>query len=114
MPKHGFWAPEAQEYLVQMGRQDLVDKGDALGQRVTALLLTAKNRLNSYAENGNLYENMGGISTMEENDSLAKLEEFVNIRLRAEIDALENLLDVFDSIEKSPTVHTNTFRVSLL
>ena len=103
--KTSFWSPEAKQLLVSYGRQDLVDRGEALAQRVTALMLSATNRLESWSKDGNLYNGMGGLSDMNHPNVVGVLENFVNVRLRAEIDALENIMCVFDdlkSISSSP------------
>jgi len=96
----GFWSPEAKSLLLHYGRQDLVDRGDALAQRVTALITTAQGRLDKYIEYGDLYNNKGGASDLTHPHSLMQLEEFVNVRLRDEIEALENLLNVFDDFNE--------------
>jgi hypothetical protein len=114
MPRTSFWHPEVAEILVQMGRQDLLDRGDALGERVAALLLTAHNRLKDYMEIGDLYANKGGASLLDSDGIVESLEHFVNVRLRAEIDALEQLLETFDNISQSSPIHETSFRVSLL
>jgi hypothetical protein len=93
-----FWSDQARDFLLTAGRQDLVDKGDDLAERVAALTLTAIARLNQYATIGGLYDGSGGTSLLNDPLALQKLEEFVEVRLRAEIDALENLLAVFDDI----------------
>lgn len=95
-----FWSDQARDFLLQVGRQDLMDKGDDLGERVAALVLTALNRLNQYFTSGGLYDGSGGTSLLSSPHVLQELEEFVNIRLRAEIDALENLLLVFDDLSR--------------
>jgi hypothetical protein len=104
-----FWSPEALLLLKRFQRQDLIDRGDALAERVTALLLTARNRLEKYVDHGALYEGKGGKDLMGHPDSIIYIEDFVNNRLRAEIDALENLLNTFDDIIPSDSgpVHTH-------
>jgi hypothetical protein len=95
----GFWSPKAEQVLKRHGRQDVVDRGDALAQRVTALVLTCSQRLNQWAERGHLYENRAGESELMNPNLVEDLEQFVNVRLRQEIEALENLLSVFDDID---------------
>ena len=97
--KTGFWSPEAVELLVSAGRQDVVDRGDALAQRVSALMSTALVRLNDYVENGDLYCNRGGADVAGSPGAVESLDEFVNVRLKAEIKALELLLKTFDDLK---------------
>jgi hypothetical protein len=96
--RQSFWSTEARDFLLKCGRQDLIDKGDALAERVGALILTALGRLDQYAKQGDLYCGRGGTSLLEKTEALFHLDEFVNVRLRDEIDALEKLLSVFDDL----------------
>lgn len=97
--KQKFWSDAAVSVLKANGRQDLVDKGDALAQRVAALVLAASERLRQYSERGDLYNGRGGLSGFADRDAVAQFEEFVNVRLKREIKALEKLLEVFEEIE---------------
>ncbi len=98
MSGQSFWSNEAREFLLECGRQDLVDRGDAFAQRLTALILTAMSRLDQYAKQGDLYCGRGGMDSLAHPEALAHLDEFVNVQLRSEIDSLEHLLDVFDDL----------------
>ncbi len=100
MSKHNFWSDKTKEFLLANGRQDLVDKGDALAERVAALILTALNRLNHYAVDGDLYNGVGGENLLNDPQALNKLDEFVNTRLKSEIRALEKLLETFDDLKQ--------------
>lgn|SRR5512135_2306230 len=95
-----FWSKEVKDFLIECGRQDLVDSGDALAERVSALILTALSRLDQYAKEGDLYNGRGGTSLLSHPEALAHLDEFVSVRLRNEIEALERLLDVFDDLRE--------------
>lgn len=107
----GFWSEPVRLFLMANGRQDLVDRGDALAQRVAALLLAARERLDQYARDGHLYDGHGGDSAFPAAASgpagaaaaLAELEEFVNVRLREEIAVLESVLAVFDDLQDRDT-----------
>lgn len=98
MNRLNFWSPEAIELLKSANRQDLIDRGDALAERVSALVLTALNRLKSYSKHGDLYNGRGGLSLLNHPDAIQEMDEFVNTRLRNEISALEQLLSVFDDL----------------
>jgi hypothetical protein len=100
MPRQTFWSDEARDFLLECGRQDLVDSGDALAQRVAALVLTALARLEQYAKAGNLYTGRGGVDLLSNPEALAHFDEFVNKRLRAEIVVLEQLLATFDDLRE--------------
>ena len=101
--RQSFWSEEARDFLLECGRQDLVDSGDALAERVSALLLTAMSRLDQYAKQGDLYCGRGGNGSLVKPEALAHLDEFVNKRLHSEIEALEHLLEVFDDLrEREP------------
>ena len=89
-----FWSPETNSYLESLGRQDLIDRGNDLAERVTALILTSQNRLEQYIKHGDLFNNKGGVDLI--NAPIEEIEYFVNIRLRQEIDSLNLLLDVFN------------------
>jgi hypothetical protein len=93
-----FWSPEAEAFLIRHQRRDLVDRGNDLAERVAALMLTAHNRLDEYIKHGNLFNNKGGLGSLNGPESLSELEYFVNERLKQEIAALENVLEVFDEI----------------
>jgi hypothetical protein len=99
MPRQSFWSNEARDFLLECGRQDLVDSGDALAQRVAALVLTALGRLEQYAK-GDLYSGRGGVDLLNHPEALAHFDEFVNKRLRAEIVVLEQLLATFDDLRE--------------
>lgn len=102
----GFWSPAVVAYLQAAGRQDMVDRGDALAQRVAALVSAASERLEQYLQEGDLYNGQGGASSLpalasgspSAEAALSALDDFVNVRLRAEIAALENILSVFDDL----------------
>lgn len=89
-----FWSPEAHNYLLSIGRQDLIDRGNDLAERVTALILTAQNRLDQYIKQGDLFNNKGGKDLV--NAPIEEIEYFVNVRLRQEIESLNLLLKIFD------------------
>src|ERR1700690_3045689 len=93
-----FWAPEVREFLEKCDRQDLIDRGDQFAERVAALILTALFRLETYAKSGDLYNAQGGKSALADKDTLIQLEQFVNVRLKQEVEALEELLNVFDEL----------------
>ena len=95
-----FWSEEVRDFLVECGRQDLVDRGDALAERVSALMMTAMGRLEQYVKEGDLYCGRGGTSLMSHPEALARLDEFVNVRLQDEVDILEQLLEVFDDLRE--------------
>jgi DNA-binding ferritin-like protein len=90
-----FWAPEAEQFLKNCGRQDLVDKGDDFAERSSALIMTAIARLDKYAKEGDLYNAQGGKSILSEPDALAHLDDFVNRQLRNQVNVLEKLLETF-------------------
>lgn len=94
-----FWSPEVISFLKRSGRQDLIDSGDALAQRVTALVVTARERLEKYIKERHLYDDLGGTSLLNDPDAIEAIDHFVNDRLRSEISVLENLLDVFDNFD---------------
>jgi hypothetical protein len=96
--KTNFWSPEAVAVLVSAGRQDVVDRGDDLAQRVSALMSTALVRLEDYVRDGDLYCGRGGLDLVGTQDAVESMDEFVNVRLKAEIKALELLLKTFDDI----------------
>ncbi len=98
MSRQSFWSNEARTALVDSGRQDLVDRGDALAERVAALILISIGRLDRYAEHGDLYSGRGGEDAMYAENPIADLEHFVNERLPEEVAALENLLSTFDDL----------------
>lgn len=98
MSRQSFWSEEAKKFLESCGRQDLVDKGDALAERVTALITSSMNRLRQYCHEDDLYNGKGGTDVLDHPDALVKLDDFVNIRLRQEIDILEKLLETFDDL----------------
>jgi len=106
--KNRFWSPEAESFLKRNQRLDLVDKGNDLAERVTALMLTARNRLEEYVTRGNLFNNKGGLGSLNGPEALSELEFFVNERLREEINALEILLNTFDelNVEGGVVYHT--------
>ena len=106
-----FWAPEVREFLEKCDRQDLIDRGDQFAERVAALILTALFRLETYAKSGDLYNAQGGKSALADKDTLIQLEQFVNVRLKQEVEALEELLNVFDELrvpENLRPSHENT------
>jgi len=101
-----FWSLEVRDHLVRCGRQDLIDSGDALAERVAALMLTTINRLKKYSKYGDLYNGQGGEELLSQNAPIFEYEAFVTERLRAEIDALECILGIFDDFhEKSSDYH---------
>jgi len=87
--------------LLAAGRQDLVDSGDALAERVAALMLTTINRLKKYSKYGDLYNGQGGAELLSQNAPMYEYEKFVSERLRAEIDALECILGIFDDFPEN-------------
>lgn len=95
-----FWSPKAIEKLKACGRQDLIDKGDALAQRVTALMNTAKNRFDTYLTTGDIYSNGGGEKVLNSPHFLSEIDKFVNDRLPKELNALEQVLAVFDDLNE--------------
>jgi hypothetical protein len=97
-----FWSPEAIELLSAADRKDVVDKGDALAERVSALITSAVSRLEDYIRNGDLYCGRGGSDLVGAPEAVAAMDEFVNVRLKAEIKALEQLLSVFDDLRDRP------------
>lgn len=109
MNRVNFWSPEAISLLESSGRRDLVDRGDALAERVAALMITAISRLKSYMSDGDLYCGKGGLSLLNNPEAVVEMEHFVNVRLRDEIESLESLLSVFDEIRDRNTsfVHPN-------
>jgi hypothetical protein len=107
MSRPGFWSESVRIWLKACGRQDLVDRGDALAQRVTALLVAVRNRTDQYLEHGDLYSGHGGdglapSDPSQASSTIAELEEFVNVRLRQEMAALEGMLAVFDDLRSRP------------
>jgi hypothetical protein len=99
-----FWAKEVQDFLIKCGHQDLVDRGDALAERVSALILTAIGRLDQYMKDGDLYCGRGGMDLMHNSEALAHIDEFVNSKLQDEVDALEQLLRTFEDLRKQETI----------
>lgn len=99
-----FWSPEALTLLKENGRQDLIDRGDAFAQRVTALIHTSQNILKQWSELGNLYNNKGGVDENNIVRTVEELEEFVNCRLRAEMSVLEDLILIFGDMKKTKDV----------
>jgi hypothetical protein len=97
-PRMKFWAPEAEQFLKNCGRQDLIDKGDDFAERSSALLMTALARLEKYAKEGDLYNAQGGKSLLSKPEALACLDDFVNRQLRNEVNVLEKLLETFADI----------------
>jgi DNA-binding ferritin-like protein len=109
-----FWAEEVHDFLVECGRQDLVDRGDALAERVSALIMTAMGRLEQYIKEGDLYNGRGGTSLMAKPEALAHMDEFVNKRLQDEVEVLEQLLETFDDLrEREPVSPTPNLMDSL-
>lgn len=109
MSRPGFWSESVRIWLKACGRQDLVDRGDALAQRVAALLTAVRQRVDQYLEDGDVYSGRGGSSSLPSDPSMipaaiAELEEFVNVRLRQEMSALEGMLAVFDDLRSRPAV----------
>ena len=103
MSRPGFWSEPVRLWLIACGRQDLVDRGDAFAQRVTALLVAVRQRADQYLEHDDLYSGAGGDGSATADPAaaavaLAALDEFVNVRLRQEMSALEQMLAVFDDL----------------
>jgi len=103
MSRPGFWSEPVKIWLKACGRQDLVDRGDALAQRVTALLVAVRQRVDQYLEHDDLYSGAGGdgkatLDPAQAAAAIAELDEFVNVRLREEISVLEGMLAVFDDL----------------
>ena len=103
MSRQSFWSEDAKRALVDAGRQDLVDRGDAFAERVTALVLMSIGRLERYAEYGELYSGHGGETSLESESPIQDIENFVNVRLPEEISALEHLLSTFDDLRFPPS-----------
>lgn len=102
-----FWSEPVRLWLRACGRQDLVDRGDALAQRVAALLVAVRQRVEQYLSEDDLYSGRGGAEELPAASSpdeaaraaaLARVEQFVNVRLRQEIAALEEVMSVFDDL----------------
>ncbi len=109
MIRPGFWSEPVRLWLIACGRQDLVDRGDALAQRVTALLVAVRQRADQYLEHDDLYSGAGGdgkatLDPVQSAAAIAELDEFVNVRLRQEISVLEQMLQVFDDLRGRPAV----------
>ncbi len=107
MSRPGFWSEPVRLWLKACGRQDLADRGDALAQRVAALLVAVRQRVDQYLEQGDVYSGAGGDGAASADPAqaaaaLAELEEFVNVRLRQEVAALEGMLAVFDDLRTRP------------
>lgn len=103
MSRPGFWSEPVRLWLKACGRQDLVDRGDAFAQRVTALLVAVRQRADQYLGHDDLYSGAGGAGSVtadptEAARAVAELEEFVNVRLREEMSILESFLAVFDDL----------------
>jgi hypothetical protein len=105
MSRLNFWDPQVKVYLIQCGRQDLVDSGDALAERVAALMLTTMNRLKKYSRYGDLYNGKGGRELIETGAHIGEYEQFVSERLRQEIDALECILSIFDDFPEDSSAY---------
>lgn len=108
MSRPGFWSEPVRLWLIACGRQDLVDRGDAFAQRVTALLVAVRQRADQYLEHDDLYSGAGGdgpatADPAEAVAALAELDEFVNVRLRQEMSVLEQMLAVFDDLRSRRT-----------
>lgn len=108
----GFWSEPVRLWLKACGRQDIVDRGDALAQRVTALLVTVRQRVDQYLSEDDLYSGRGGLPELQgacspdaaaRANALSELDTFVNVRLRQEISALEDLLSVFGDLRERRT-----------
>ncbi len=84
-----FWSTEAIENLLDAGRQDLIDRGDAYAERLSALLLTAKSMIDDLIESGKLYNRSGGANTSD----IMTIEYMINIQLKECIDAIENMIN---------------------
>lgn len=103
MSRPGFWSEPVRLWLKACGRQDLVDRGDAFAQRVTALLVAVRQRADQYLDHDDLYSGAGGDGSATADPAgaalaLTELEEFVNVRLREEMTVLESFLSVFDDL----------------
>ncbi len=102
-----FWSEPVRLWLISCGRQDLVDRGDAFAQRVTALLVAVSQRADQYLSSDDLYSGAAGSlpsSPDQVGPSLASIEELVNVRLRQELSVLESFLATFDDLRSRPAV----------
>lgn len=111
MTRPSFWSEPVRLWLKACGRQDLADRGDALAQRVTALLVAVRQRADQYLEHDDLYSGAGGDGKASADPAqaaaaLAELDQFVNVRLRQEVDALEAFLSVFDDLRTRSAVES--------
>lgn len=101
----GFWSEPVRLWLLASGRQDMVDRGDALAQRVTALLVAVRQRADQYLTSDDLYSGAGGelpASGDTATAAMADIEQFVNVRLREEISVLESFMSTFDDLRSRP------------
>ena len=103
-----FWSEPVRLWLLACGRQDLVDRGDALAQRVAALLVAVAQRAEQYVSSDDLYSGAGGgappSTPADAGPALAAIDEFVNVRLREELSVLESFLATFDDLRSRPAV----------
>jgi len=104
-----FWSEPVRLWLIACGRQDLVDRGDAFAQRVTALLVSVSQRAAQYLSSDDLYSGQAGrapSSPEEAGPAMAAVDELVNVRLRQELEVLESFLATFDDLRSRPAVAT--------
>lgn len=102
-----FWSEPVRLWLLACGRQDLIDRGDALAQRVAALLVSVAQRAAQWVQQEGLYSGAGGELHAGGDpeaavSALVELEEFVNVRLRQEISVLESFMSTFDDLRSRP------------
>jgi hypothetical protein len=106
----GFWSEPVRLWLLASGRQDIVDRGDAFAQRVTALLVAVRQRADQYLTSDDLYSGAGGglpVSGDSVSAAMSAIEEFVNVRLRQEISVLESFMSTFDDLRSRPSSGTS-------
>lgn len=115
--KVGFWSEPVRLWLLASGRQDIVDRGDALAQRATALLVAVRQRADQYLALSDLYSGNGGLPEAGDtmSSAMADIDEFVNVRLRDEISVLESFMSTFDDLRlRPPTASAQDVAESLL
>jgi hypothetical protein len=86
-----FWSTESIETLLNNGRQDLKDRGDAYAERISALLLTSNGIVDKLINSNSLYCGVGGGQTA----NIMELEHLVNGELAGLLDTLESFVASF-------------------
>jgi hypothetical protein len=97
----GFWSEQTKRFLQSHGRQDLIDRGDQFAERIAALFPVVDKRIHQWLAKGCLYDGKAGTDFLTSSTAINDLEEFVNVKLRNEIDVLEAFLNTFEDHDQS-------------